>query len=376
MRIVYTVIAIAILASCKRDKDESPALPSPEITAISRQSVQPGDTLELTGKNLQLTGLSTEVFISDRPARILHQSETTLKLLVPEKVLSGNIVVHIGPQTALWPELTVIGSPRITAANPRYAYAGDTITITGENFSNDKSALKVWMDGVPAEVTSVQPDAARIIIPAGTGMRAVLSCRTYNGPKQQFDGLKVAVRPANIVAGNILEYLQKDPGMDLTGAVLDHLSLTMPSSGKSLHDTLRQYLTGQTPCIMFVPNNLTMNALGVNNTGDAPNAGFMTFNIALNAVLKQTTEPVTDKLYPSEYTHYVYEYFDGFPDWHAFVVFRESEGQRYVYSTVNTAADQPIDQFGQPRRIIRKHQCGNSIIYEIDGLMTFPIGNW
>lgn len=374
MRIVYTVIAITMLASCRRDKDEAPALPSPEITAISRQSVQSGDTLELTGKNLQLAGLSTEVFISDRPARILGQSENKLQLLVPDKVLTGDIVVHVGPQTALWSKLSVIGSPKIIAVNPRYAFAGDTILLSGENLGSDISALKVWLDGLPAEVTHVQPDAARIVIPAGTDARTSLSCQTYNGPKQHFNDLTLTVRPTNIVAGNILEYLQKDPGMDLTGAVLDYFSL-MPAN-KSLNDTLRQYLTGEKPCIMFLPNNITMNARGIYQPGDAPNAGFMTFNIALNGVLKQTTEPVTDRLYPSEYTHYVYEYFDGFPDWHAFVVFREVDGQRYIYSTLNTAADQPIQEFGEPRRIIRKHQCGNSILYEIDDVMNFPIGNW
>ncbi|MGN7722444.1 IPT/TIG domain-containing protein [Chitinophaga sp. 22620] len=374
MRIVYTVIAITMLASCKRDKDETPALPVPEITAVSRQSVQSGDTLELTGKNLHLTGLSTEVFISDRPARILSQSENKLQLLVPDKVLTGGIVVHVGPQTALWPKLSVIGSPKIIAVNPRYAFAGDTILLNGENLGNDISALKVWLDGVPAEVTHVQPDAARIVIPAGTDTRTSLSCQTYNGPEQHFDDLTLTVRPTNIVAGNILEYLQKDPGMDLTGALLDHLSLT--PANKSLNDTLRQYLTGEKPCIMFLPNNITMNAKGIYQPGDVANAGFMTFNIALNGVLKQTTEPATDRLYPSEYTHYVYEYFDGFPDWHAFVVFREIDGQRYIYSTLNTAADQPIQEFGQPRRIIRKHQCGNSILYEIDDVMNFPIGNW
>jgi hypothetical protein len=363
-----------MLASCRRDKDEAPALPSPEITAISRQSVQSGDTLELTGKNLQLAGLSTEVFISDRPARILGQSENKLQLLVPDKVLTGDIVVHVGPQTALWSKLSVIGSPKIIAVNPRYAFAGDTILLSGENLGSDISALKVWLDGLPAEVTHVQPDAARIVIPAGTDARTSLSCQTYNGPKQHFNDLTLTVRPTNIVAGNILEYLQKDPGMDLTGAVLDYFSL-MPAN-KSLNDTLRQYLTGEKPCIMFLPNNITMNARGIYQPGDAPNAGFMTFNIALNGVLKQTTEPVTDRLYPSEYTHYVYEYFDGFPDWHAFVVFREVDGQRYIYSTLNTAADQPIQEFGEPRRIIRKHQCGNSILYEIDDVMNFPIGNW
>ena len=374
MRIVFTVITIVMLASCRRDKDEAPALPSPEITAISRRTVQPGDTLELAGKNLQLSGLSTEVFISDRPARILSQSETKLELLVPEKVLSGGIVVHIGPQTAQWPEITVIGSPKITAANPRYAYAGDTILLSGENLGSDVSVLKVWLDGVPAAITAVQPGAARIVVPAGTGMRASLICQTYNGPKHRFDDLTVAVRPADIVANSILEYLLKDPGMDLTGAVLDYVSLT--PAHISLNDTLRQYLTGETPCIMFLPNNITMNAMGIHQPGDAPNSGAFTFNILLNSVLKQTADPLTDRLYPSEYTHYVYEYFDGFPDWHAFVVLREAEGRRYIFSTVNTAADQPIQEFGQPRRIIRKHQCGKSILYEIDGLMTFPLGNW
>jgi hypothetical protein len=374
MRIVHTVIVITMLASCRRDKDESPALPSPEITAVSRPSVQSGDTLELTGKNLQLAGLSTEVFISDRPARILSQSENKLQLLVPEKVLTGGIVVHVGPQTALWSKLLVIGSPKITAANPRYAFAGDTILLNGENLGNDISALKVWLDGVPAKVTHVQPDAARIVIPAGTDARTSLSCQTYNGPKHDFGDLTVVVRPTNIVAGNILEYLQKDPGMDLTGAVLDYLTLT--PAHKNLNDTLRQYLTGEKPCIMFLPNNITMNAMGIHQLSDAPNSGISTFNFLLNSVLKQTTEPLTDKLYPSEYTHYVYEYFDGFPDWHAFVVLREVKGQRYIYSTLNTAADQSIQEYGEPRRIIRKHQCGNSILYEIDNMMTFPSGNW
>lgn len=373
MRIVYTVIILGIMASCRQDKNEVPALPTPEITAISRETVQSGDTLELSGKNLRLSSYPTEVFISDRPARILSQSDTKLQLLVPEKVFTGNIVVHIGPQTALWPEVKVIGSPKIKAANPRYVYAGDTILLTGENLGNDPSVLKVWLDGVAVNIIAVKPDTAHIVVPAGTGLRAVVSWQTYNGPKYKQDDLTVAVRPTNIVANNILDYLQKDPGMDLTGAVMDYMSLT--PANKSLNDTLRQYLTGQIPCTMFLPNNIAMNAIGIYQHSDAPNAG-LNFNALLNGVLKQTSVPEPDKLYPSEYTNYVYEYFDGFPDWHAFIVIREVSGERYVLSTLNTAADQPIWEYGPQRRIIRKHQCGNSIIYEIDGPMTYPIGNW
>lgn len=372
MRIVYTVIVIGMLASCRRDKNEAPALPSPEITAISRETVQSGDTLELSGKNLQLPDYSTEVFISDRPARILSQSDTKLQLLVPEKALTGNIVVHIGPQTTLWPKINVIGSPKIKSANPRYAYAGDTILLIGENLGNDASVLKVWLDDAPVTITAVKPDTARIVVPTGTGLHAVVSWQTYSGPKYK-DELTVAVRPTNIIAGNILEYLQKDPGMDLTGAVMDYISLT--PAHKNLNDTLRQYLTGQIPCIMFLPNNFAMNARGIYQHSDAPNA-VISFNTLLNSVLKQTTEPVADKLYPSEYTHYVYEYFDGFPDWHAFIVIREENGQRYIFSTYNTAADQPISEYGERRRIIRKHQCGNSILYEIDDVLPHPLGNW
>lgn len=373
MRIVYTVIILSALLACRRDKKDAPALPEPEITAVSRQVVQSGDTLELTGKNLQLSGYVPEVFINDRPARILDQSDTRLQLLVPEKVLTGNIVVHVGPQTAVWPEIKVTGSPKILSASPRYAYAGETIRLTGENLTSDVTALKVWLDDQPVVITAVKPDEAMIVVPAGTSPHAVVSWQTFTGPKYKDEGITIGVRPEHITAGNILEYLQKDPGMDLTGAVMDYISST--PAHKNLNDTLRQYLTGEVPCVMFLPNNNTMNAMGIYQHSDAPNA-FINFNTLLNSVLKQTTEPVIDKLLPSEYTHYVYEYFDGFPDWHAFVVLREENGERYIFSTLNTAADQPIDQFGERRRIIRKHQCGKSILYEIDALMTYPLGNW
>lgn len=377
MRLYFALLAmcLAFASSCSRDKDALPEQPAPAITAVSRDVIQSGDTLDLTLTNFDATGALPEAFIGNRPSKIIDRLPGKVSLLVPDKVLSGKITLHLGDQTAEWPQIKVVGTPLIANASSLYVFVGDTLTLSGENLTGDKDALKIWMDDKPLTITELTNTTAKVVVPTGAAVRPVISWQSYGRSVYKNDNLKVVVRPINIVASNILDYLQKDPGMDITYEAMDYMSVTPVRKG--LHDTLRQYLTGQVPCIMFLPNNAHMNARGIYKRSDVATR-LLEFGTMLNGVVikNNLTELALDKLYTCEYTHFVYAYSDGDPNLHAQIVLREIDGQKYVKSTTNTSPTQPIWETGNPVKIIRKHVCGNSIIYETESFVDMPYGGW
>jgi hypothetical protein len=376
MRLRYTILLMAIgFTACSRDEEKMATQPLPEITKVSPEIVQSGDTVILTGKNLQLTGFSPEVFIGTRPTKIISQTAETMKLLVPDKTLTGNIVIHLGEQTAIWPELKVIGTPGVLAAKPLSLFAGDTLNLTGENLTGDPSVLKVWLDGREAKIVGLTATTARIIVPAGAALKSKLSWQVYGGATYKNDGLVISVRPSDIVAANILEYLQKDPGMDMTYIAMDYMSTY--SFRKGLPDTLRQYLTGAVPCMMFLPASEALTEMGYTTREDFVRRN-LDFTMLLYAVAKPATrmaQLAANKLYATEYTHFVYEYSGGDPDRHSHLAIREKDGQKYVVATTNSALNgQDIWETGSWIKILREHVCGNSVLYETEKFVLPPYG--
>lgn len=375
MRLRYLImVMVTALASCSNDENTAVTPPVPEITSVNRQIVQSGDTLELTGKNLFGKTQPSEAYLGSRPTKIISASADKMLLLVPDKVLTGNIVLHIDGQTAIWPEIKVTGTPSVTASSSLSAFAGDTLVLTGENLTGDLTAINIWMDGQPVKITAVTNTTAKVIVPEGTGTHAIFSWQTYGRKIYKNETLKIGIRPSNINASSILEYLQKDPGMEVTYLAMDYMS-TNPFH-KGLHDTLRQYLDGTTPCIIFLPANEALNKMGIYTLEDVQRRG-MDMSMLLNVVVKEVVTLdalVPDKLYPSEYTHFVYDYYGGDPSRHAHLVIREKDGEKYVAPTTNTSTDQPVWEAGTWVKVLRQHRCGNSIIFETESFVTVPYG--
>jgi hypothetical protein len=377
--IIYLFILVgSIVSSCKRDKAEQQTivLPAPEIAAVDRVRVQSGDTLVVTGKHLQQQGLTTEIFLAGRPLKIVKQSETQLQLVVPEKIQSGSLILHIGKQMAEGPGITVVGTPKVLTIFPRYAFAGDTLTITGNDLSDNVSHLKVWLGQQAVKVTYVNQDTAKFIVPGGTDPKAMLSWQTFGGPVYKLDSPQVRVRPVDIKANTILEYLQKDPGMDLMEELLTSM-ITVPTN-KQLNDTLGTYMKGERPCIIFLPNSASLNKIGIYGMSDMGkiNGPVITVFNSIHAQLVPMQALQPGILYPSAYTNYIYNYDGGDPDLHAHITILVVNGEKYVVSTMNTAPDQTIQPTGQQRRILKEHICGNSILYETDGFIDWPNGIW
>jgi len=375
---LYIVLAVVLLAACRPDnqQDNAPAGNTPEISIISPRIVQSGDTLIVSGKYLQQAGLETSVFLAGRPAKIISQSGDLLKLLVPEKTQSGTLVIHVGKQTATGPVVTLIGTPVIINATPLYAYAGDTVTITGRDLTDDINTLHIWLDGKPATVVAVKTDTAQIIIPGGTNTKAVISWQTKNGPVYNTAPFKLSVRPLHLTGNDIIDYLSKDPGMDLMGAVL--ASFIKEDDYFHLRDTLKQYLTGDISCTIFLPNNEALNKMGIYKVTDAGliNDAFATVINSIHSGVLAESDLKEGQLYGTAYTQYIYAPGAGNPDLHAYLSFEKENGKTYVISTMNSTLEPPVYPNGTRRLILRRHQAGNCVIYETDGFMNWPYGLW
>lgn len=374
---LYSVITILLLGACRRNhaEENAPAGQTPEISLISPGIVQAGDTLEVSGKYLEQPGFETSVFLAGRPAKIISRSGDHLKLLVPEKTQTGTLVIHVGKQTATGAVVTLIGTPFITGANPLYAYAGDTVTITGRDLTSDINTLHVWLDGQQTQVVAVKADTAQIIIPAGTHPKATISWQTKNGPVYNTAPFKLSVRPPNVTGTDILDYLSKDPGMDLMGELL--ADFIKDDDYFHLRDTLKQYIIGKVPCTIFLPNNEALNKMGIYKVGDAVrlnDAFAVVINSIHSGVLAESD--LQPQLFSTEYTHYIYAPGSGNPDLHAYLSFEKENGKTYVLSTMNATPELPVRPNGTRRQILGMHRAGNCVIYETDGFITWPYGLW
>lgn len=373
--VLYSVFTAMLLGACRRNNadDNVPAGRTPEISLISPGVVQAGDTLEVSGKYLQQAGFETSVFLAGRPVTIISGAGDHLKLLVPEKTQTGTLVIHVGKQTATGPVVTLIGTPVITRAIPLYAYAGDTVAIIGRDLTSDINTLHVWLDGKQTQVVTVKADTAYIIIPEGTNPKAVISWQTSNGPVYNTAPFKLSVRPPNVSGKDILDYLSKDPGMDLMGDILTNF--IKDDDFFHLRDTLKQYLIGKVPCTIFLPNNEALNKMGIYKVADAVllnDAFAVVINSIHSGVLAESD--LQPGLYTTEYTHYIYAPGAGNPDLHAYLSFEKENGKTYVLSTMNVTPDLPVHPNGTRRQIFRMHRAGNCVIYETEGFMNWPYG--
>jgi hypothetical protein len=111
----------------------------PSILSFTPAIAAVGAQITVTGTNL--AGV-TAVRVAGVAAAFTPQSATELKLTVPTGAASGRIEVSSSGGSALSAtDLTVMAVPAITSVTPTTVRVGDTLTISGTNLDQVKSAL-------------------------------------------------------------------------------------------------------------------------------------------------------------------------------------------------------------------------------------------
>jgi len=165
---LFSVLLITLFAACKKDDKPSSGSTAPMIKSFTPVSGPAGTTVTISGsyfdKNLSLD----VVKFNDIKATVSAASDSQLVVTVPELAGTGKISVTInGQSVSSSSDFTVTVAPQISSFSPVNGLAGDTIIITGSNFSSTIANNTVKFGGnATASVISVNATQIKVKVPA------------------------------------------------------------------------------------------------------------------------------------------------------------------------------------------------------------------
>lgn len=165
------VLAVnAILMSCEVEEDQIwNDNEAPTLMSISPTSAMIGGEVTITGKYFSSKANNTVSF-NGIDATIVAANISIIKAVMPEGATSGVIVVTSdGLVSTNSLSYTVIEPiiPTITSIDPTSGKVGETVTITGIDFSTTPEDNVVSFNGTQASVTASTATTITTIVPAG-----------------------------------------------------------------------------------------------------------------------------------------------------------------------------------------------------------------
>ncbi|MDP3279290.1 MAG: IPT/TIG domain-containing protein [Deltaproteobacteria bacterium] len=154
---------------------------SPPLTIAARVMVSefaptaaaPGQRITIRGSGLTPTaGQTIQVLLGTRAVRVLDSNATEIQVEVPRNATEGGrftVVVPGAGRFETGASLRVAPAPVISAIAPLQGSPGARITLTGERFGSDPTALRVTLGESVARVLAVTPTSAEIEVPRGAG---------------------------------------------------------------------------------------------------------------------------------------------------------------------------------------------------------------
>ncbi len=354
------------MAACKKDQQLAiNTTHTPKILSLEKDRVQEGDTLSLTGRDLQSEGIQPQVLINGRPAVVIAANAEMVKFIVPSKVRTGMVIVILGNATAEGPVLTVIPAAIVSSYSPRFVVQGDELTLTGTNFAPAAADNEVFIGGKLAAVTSVSPTMLKITVPADA-TAGDISWRVYKGPMKSYLGEPVLVRRSHYDATSPLDWLRQDPGFSF---IYKYITINAPGlAGDPSRDTLMAYLNGERTGTLFIPNNNFSYVRGINTEEDMLRS-FAWYDVFWSILSVSYDQPVAGsewnvgQAYPSVLDGAMHYWIEGRRN---YFMITQQDGQLYV----NTLAGSTPDGVKRADKILRTFTVGNTVIYEI-GILPF-----
>jgi hypothetical protein len=136
-----------------------PSLPDPIVTGISPASVEPGQTVRISGSHFGTNPLQLTVTFNGHQGLVDTAADSLITLRVPLTIEPGTVAVAVALRGAAHPatiSLDVhLGPPLIRSFSTLVANPGETIEITGRNFGSRMDQLTVTFDSVAASIVSV-----------------------------------------------------------------------------------------------------------------------------------------------------------------------------------------------------------------------------
>ncbi len=139
----------------------------PRITALSLTQAAPGAELVITGSYFSATD-NTVYFNDGVPAAIVSQNTSSITVEVPQAATDGQVTVvnnDVFEEGVSTVSVDIVTVPAITGFTPLSAQIGETVTITGENFSD--APVSVSALGAGTTETVQNDNTVTFTVPGG-----------------------------------------------------------------------------------------------------------------------------------------------------------------------------------------------------------------
>jgi hypothetical protein len=159
---------VLVLQSCKPKPEPVVETDPPEITSLSIPGGQPGATVTIKGKNFKDGTDGVTVYFGSHEATVTSSTTTKIGCTLPDNIPEGtyNVVVSIdGQSSAAFSGFTVKEkqpAATVTRFSPDGGSFGDEVTISGSNFGDDQSVIKVTINEVEQTITAFSNESITI----------------------------------------------------------------------------------------------------------------------------------------------------------------------------------------------------------------------
>lgn len=160
-----SAVSITTLDQTITAKD-SFTLISPIISSFAPKTGNYGDEVTIKGKNFQVSPLTLSVFFDKALATFQIIDDQTIKAVVPNDLANANCSVRVlmnNQITEAVDKYTLL-PVEITDFNPKTALTGETITLSGKNFTPMLNNNKVYVGGVLAKPVSVSQNTLTVTL--------------------------------------------------------------------------------------------------------------------------------------------------------------------------------------------------------------------
>jgi uncharacterized repeat protein (TIGR03803 family)/YD repeat-containing protein len=238
------------------------------ITSFAPQSGLEGDSVTITGRGF----VNPTVQFGGTSATVTASTSTSITATVPAGVPSGQLVVQVGNDVQSAGNFTVIPWT-ITNFAPQTGTQGDSITISGTNFSNPV----VTFDGQQAQVLTSTPTSITVTVPNGltVGTHAL---EVTNRGSTKIAGSFAFVAPYTITGYTPQSGIAGDK-VTITGSGFIDPTVEFNGVVATVTDKTATSIT------ITVPSEATTGPLAVTDQGVTQSAGDFTVNLAISSNL-------------------------------------------------------------------------------------------
>lgn len=165
----YTIVNYTTVTQPKTAVvDPTPVSVAPRIESIAPTQGMANDTVTITGLNYSTTPAEDVVKFNGIDATVISATATSIKVKAPATGTTGPVSVKVkNSDVTSGPTFTYLVPATITSFSPLSAYVGETVTITGTNFSTVLTENAVKFHGTAAVVKTATTTQLTVEVPQG-----------------------------------------------------------------------------------------------------------------------------------------------------------------------------------------------------------------